>query len=78
MAASPDAGMILDASVPAPAIPFPHDEVIRPTGLGRGIWEGPSWLFIVVASVVVIVGLAFLVERIGIARLKSFFRRGSK
>lgn len=76
MAASPDAGMILDASVAAPT--GPRDEIIRPTGLGRGIWEGPSWLFIVVTSVVVIVGLAFLVERIGIARLKSFFRRGSK
>jgi hypothetical protein len=78
MAANPDAAVILDASAPAHTAEGPRDEVIRPTGLGRGVWEGPSWLFVVVTVVVVIVGLAFLVERIGIARIRALFRRGSK
>ncbi len=84
MAASPDAGMLL--GVPSAANPDagtvqpqgPHDEVIRPTGLGRGVWEGPSWLFILVPTVVVIIGLAFLVERIGPGRIRGWFRGGSR
>jgi hypothetical protein len=80
MAASPDAGTELEAGTlldagAAPAFTGPRDIVTRPNGLARGVWEGPSWLFVVVASVVVIVGLAFLVERIGVARIRSFFRR---
>ena len=74
MAASPDAGAtLLDAGISVPQ--GPHDEVIRPTGLGRGVWEGPHWLFIAVPIVIVVVGLAFLVQRIGVARIRSWFRR---
>ena len=76
MAASPDAGAtLLDSGTVAPAFEGPHDEVIRPTGLGRGVWEGPHWLFIVVPIIVCLLGLGFLVQRIGPSRIRGWFRR---
>ena len=80
MAASPEAGTeleagtLLDAST-GPDFTGPRETVTRPNGLARGVWEGPSWLFIVVATLVVLIGLGFLVERIGVARIRGFFRR---
>ena len=53
----------------------PHELVTRPDGLRRGVWEGPSWMFAVISSLLVGVALAYGLRRIGLSRLRSFFGR---
>jgi hypothetical protein len=63
-----------DASITA-AEQKPNEWVTRPTGLRRGVWEGPAWLFGVVAGVLVAVAIAYAIYRIGPKRIAGAFRR---
>lgn len=49
----------------------PTELVTRPDGLRRGAWEGPSWIFVALAGLVVLVVLVW-----GLRKLRAL-RRGS-
>lgn len=76
VAASPDAGAKVDAG--ALVVSGPREAVTRPDGVARGVWEAPAALFVVVTGAVLLLGLGFLVERVGVGRIRAFFRRSRR
>ncbi|MEO6418233.1 MAG: hypothetical protein ABIP39_02430 [Polyangiaceae bacterium] len=47
------------------------ETVTRPDpGLGRGMWEGPRWLFFALAAIAVVVTAVYFLRRAGLLRIR--------